>query len=132
MRSLILLAVTWIAGTWLFAAERTPTPSSSSPPAALTQTPAEPAQAGTSDATPESAPSEATQTNASEDTLASDASADEPAEPAAAQPSEEPKVDKSAEGASAADTKSAKGSPQRFVPSEQVRADFDVSFPIDI
>ena len=27
----------------------------------------------------------------------------------------------------------AKGpSPQRFVPSEQVRADFDVSFPIDI
>ena len=30
--------------------------------------------------------------------------------------------------ASAAD----KASPQRFVPSEQVRADFDVSFPIDI
>ena len=30
--------------------------------------------------------------------------------------------------ASAAD----KSSPQRFVPSEQVRADFDVSFPIDI
>jgi len=26
----------------------------------------------------------------------------------------------------------AKGSPQRFIPSEQVRADFDVSFPIDI
>ena len=25
-----------------------------------------------------------------------------------------------------------KASPQRFVPSEQVRADFDVSFPIDI
>ena len=25
-----------------------------------------------------------------------------------------------------------KGSPQRFTPSEQVRADFDVSFPIDI
>lgn len=25
-----------------------------------------------------------------------------------------------------------KGSPERFVPSEQVRADFDVSFPIDI
>jgi hypothetical protein len=24
------------------------------------------------------------------------------------------------------------GSPERFVPSEQVRADFDVSFPIDI
>lgn len=27
---------------------------------------------------------------------------------------------------------SGKGSPERFVPSEQVRADFDVSFPIDI
>ncbi len=26
----------------------------------------------------------------------------------------------------------AKGSPQRFIPSEQVRADFDVSFPVDI
>jgi len=25
-----------------------------------------------------------------------------------------------------------KPSPQRFIPSEQVRADFDVSFPIDI
>jgi|HigsolmetaAR202D_1030399.scaffolds.fasta_scaffold01431_13 hypothetical protein len=25
-----------------------------------------------------------------------------------------------------------KSSPQRFIPSEQVRADFDVSFPIDI
>jgi hypothetical protein len=30
---------------------------------------------------------------------------------------------------SAADQKQ---SPQRFIPSEQVRADFDVSFPIDI
>jgi len=27
---------------------------------------------------------------------------------------------------------SGKASPERFVPSEQVRADFDVSFPIDI
>lgn len=31
-------------------------------------------------------------------------------------------------GKSAAD----KSTPQRFVPSEQVRADFDVSFPIDM
>lgn len=35
--------------------------------------------------------------------------------------------DKSGEKAAAG-----KGSPQRFIPSEQVRADFDVSFPIDI
>ena len=31
-----------------------------------------------------------------------------------------------------APTAADKSSPQRFVPSEQVRADFDVSFPIDI
>jgi hypothetical protein len=37
-------------------------------------------------------------------------------------------ADKSAPAASAAD----KSSPQRFIPSEQVRADFDVSFPVDI
>lgn len=30
------------------------------------------------------------------------------------------------------DTAGKKASPQRFVPSEQVRADFDVSFPVDI
>ena len=34
--------------------------------------------------------------------------------------------------ATAADKAGDKASPQRFVPSEQVRADFDVSFPIDI
>jgi hypothetical protein len=28
--------------------------------------------------------------------------------------------------------KADKASPQRFIPSEQVRADFDVSFPVDI
>jgi hypothetical protein len=33
---------------------------------------------------------------------------------------------------SAADKAGDKSSPQRFTPSEQVRADFDVSFPIDI
>jgi hypothetical protein len=33
---------------------------------------------------------------------------------------------------SPADKAGDKSSPQRFVPSEQVRADFDVSFPIDI
>lgn len=68
-----------------------------------------------------------------------------PAKPAAAESAtpkgdEDPKgreddaaADKAAAGkpkpaATAAD----KSSPQRFVPSEQVRADFDVSFPIDI
>jgi hypothetical protein len=30
------------------------------------------------------------------------------------------------------DTAKKAASPQRFIPSEQVRADFDVSFPVDI
>ena len=72
-----------------------------------------------------------------------------PAKPAAAESAtpksdEDPKgkegdeaADKAAAGkskpaATAADKAGDKASPQRFVPSEQVRADFDVSFPIDI
>jgi hypothetical protein len=68
-----------------------------------------------------------------------------PAKPAAAESAtpksdEDPKVkegdeaaDKTAAGkAKPAATAADKSSPQRFVPSEQVRADFDVSFPIDI
>lgn len=41
-----------------------------------------------------------------------------------------------AKGAAAGDAKQpakdASGTPQRFIPSEQVRSDFDVSFPVDI
>lgn len=67
-----------------------------------------------------------------------------PATPAATAtaPAPEPAEEKSKEAASKtpasektseADKAAAgKGSPQRFIPSEQVRADFDVSFPIDI
>ena len=74
-----------------------------------------------------------------------------PAAPAAAQPAakpatesaaakddEDPKdkdADKDGQAATAkpkASTADKGASPQRFVPTEQVRADFDVSFPIDI
>jgi glucose dehydrogenase len=58
---------------------------------------------------------------------AADSPADEPkdaAEKAEEQAAEAKPQDKPAAGQ--------KSSPQRFVPSEQVRADFDVSFPIDI
>lgn len=69
-----------------------------------------------------------------------------PAQPAEPATTDKPAVDKpdekpaeKAEEASAetkaGNEKSAadqKPSPQRFIPSEQVRADFDVSFPIDI
>jgi hypothetical protein len=61
------------------------------------------------------------------------ASASKPAEEAQEQAAEKPAAAESAEAKpaekSAADQKP---SPQRFIPSEQVRADFDVSFPIDI
>jgi hypothetical protein len=71
----------------------------------------------------------------------------EPATPAkpddasAAKADEKPaaKADEESEQASASENEPAakspadqKASPQRFIPSEQVRADFDVSFPIDI
>src|SRR5687768_9424535 len=64
-----------------------------------------------------------------------------PAKPAAAESAtpksdEDSKVkegaetaDKAAAGKKPAATAADKSSPQRFVPSEQVRADFDVSFP---
>lgn len=61
------------------------------------------------------------------------------AESAAAKSDEDAKVKddvqgeaQQAAGKSKAPTAADKASPQRFVPSEQVRADFDVSFPIDI
>jgi hypothetical protein len=56
---------------------------------------------------------------------------DKPAAPPA-------RTEDKAAATTAADAKDAKpspeqkASPQRFIPSEQVRADFDVSFPIDI
>jgi hypothetical protein len=39
---------------------------------------------------------------------------------------------KSGDGAPAAKPAAAKGSPQRFEPTERVRPDFDVAFPVDI
>lgn len=36
------------------------------------------------------------------------------------------------EASKPAKAKDASGTPQRFIPSEQVRSDFDVSFPVDI
>jgi hypothetical protein len=64
------------------------------------------------------------------------------AESATPKSDEDPKANEAGEGEekqaagkskpTAADKAGDKASPQRFVPSEQVRADFDVSFPIDI
>jgi hypothetical protein len=66
---------------------------------------------------------------------AAQAPAAKPADESAAPKNDEDSKDQAGEEAakSKATTADKKGSsPQRFVPSEQVRADFDVSFPIDI
>lgn len=83
---------------------------------------AEPAPAKPAPTTaPAAKPAESTPPKSDEDSKAKDPGEDE------AQPAGKPKP-----AATAADKASDKASPQRFVPSEQVRADFDVSFPIDI
>jgi hypothetical protein len=131
-RMMILLAVTWAAGSLLFAAE-TPAPPSAKPDQPAEQTPKEPAEPGPSE--PEGTPAGA-QAGDTDDAIADDEGEQDPGAQAEAKPEEkkpeeekpEEKKGSDAQRASAAD----KGSPQRFVPSEQVRADFDVSFPIDI
>lgn len=108
MRMLIMLAAMWVTGTVLFAAEPTnPAPSPVKPAVAVpkpsaTPPPAEPAAAAAPEAAKDAAGEQSTPSPVDEDTKEQKA-------PVAGGPS-----------------------PQRFVPSEQVRADFDVSFPIDI
>ena len=127
MRMLILLAVFSVAGSWLLAAESPSTPK----PATAADT----TQSGTN--------TDATKTDAAK-ADAKDASKDgdkktiaEQAEAALKAAYEaDPKVAAKGDPDAKDDTQqqpTAKGpSPQRFVPTEQVRADFDVSFPIDI
>ena len=154
MRMLILLAVFWVAGSLLLAAESPQTPQ----PA--TQGTNTGTNASPTTTTPSSGDAKAPGTKASEaktsDTKATDAKGGTQ-DQAAKDPKEQRSIAEQAEAAlkaaaeadgsaakPKAEDKSAvdesqpppgagKGpSPQRFVPSEQVRADFDVSFPIDI
>jgi hypothetical protein len=149
---LILLAVFWVAGSLLLAAESPQTPKPAQP--AATQT----TDQGTT--TAKSGDAKAPDTKAGDartsDTKATDAKGGTQ-DQAAKDPKEQRSIAEQAEAAlkaaaeadgsaakPKAEDKSAvdesqpppgagKGpSPQRFVPSEQVRADFDVSFPIDI
>jgi hypothetical protein len=131
MRMLVLLAVFWAAGSLLLAAESPTTPA-----------PKPAAEASKPEVAPKKTEGES-KTDTKEGPKGSIAEQAEAALKAAAEAdgsaaSEPPQSE--AETAAAKDDTQAppassagKGpSPQRFVPSEQVRADFDVSFPIDI
>jgi hypothetical protein len=150
MRMLILLAVFWAAGSLLLAAESpsTPKPAAADKPAAVDK-PAVAEKPATDKAgaaeKPVAEEKKAAAEESKTDTAQGKGSIAEQAEAAlkaAAEadpggaPSETPKTEatEAKDDTQAAPTASAgKGrSPQRFVPTEQVRADFDVSFPIDI
>jgi hypothetical protein len=123
MKKLLLtamLTVMGISGSMLFAAEPTPKPTSS--PATTAAQDAKGVPAASQPAKTEAVKTQAGKTEPAK----TDAKGDTPTAAKADAPAD---ADEKAPPPSAAD----KGpSPQRFTPSEQVRADFDVSFPVDI
>jgi hypothetical protein len=128
MRMLILLAVFWAAGSLLLAAETPPAPK----PASTAQTDAKTgdAKAGAKEEGKQEESTDGSKPSISEQAeaalkVAAEADGSAAKEP----PGGEGKDDTQAPPNGSAGKGS---SPQRFVPSEQVRADFDVSFPIDI
>ncbi len=125
MRSLILLAVTWVAGSLLFAAEQTQKSSPATQTVAATNAAPPAAEAQPAPVTEDAADGDAKGPAADQDSEEDETAPAQENADTAASPSQK---SESSQNASAAD----KGSPRRFVPSEQVRADFDVSFPIDI
>jgi cobalamin biosynthesis protein CobT len=140
---LILLAVTWAAGSLLLAAEwnapsRRPASSETVQEkvttAALAQSaPSESGQAAQSEGAtqePEGQNSSAGQEEQKEAEAQAGAPAPESANPEAG--TDEAGTDEEEQAPPPPKDGQQRASPQRFVPSEQVRADFDVSFPIDI
>jgi hypothetical protein len=115
MRLVIMLAVFGASGSILLAAE----------PAAPPANEAKKAQKVDSE---KSVPAETKSPQAGSETAAApEKDADkESATDAVADEDKDPEPKRAATAADKA------GSPQRFTPSEQVRADFDVSFPVDI
>lgn len=113
---LIMLTVASATGHYLFTAEPDRTATGVQGGSSQTMATAQPEGADATTPAPAAAKPEA----------AKEPSADAASQSEADKAAEKP-ADKAEEKGSAA-----KGSPQRFIPSEQVRADFDVSFPIDI
>ena len=150
MRMLVLLAVFWVAGSLLLAAESPPT---SAPKPAVAAKEAEgeaqnpdkvaadkaAADKAAADKKAESDPKTGTK-EAPKGSIADQAEAAlkaaAEADPGAAAKEEAQKSDeqdaKDDTQVQPAASASKAPSPQRFMPTEQVRADFDVSFPIDI
>jgi hypothetical protein len=87
-------------------------PTAPAPQSSPTAAPAKPE--ATKDTKPEAKDAAAAEDPAAKDPAAKDPAAKDPATPATKP------------------TKDSAGTAQRFIPSEQVRSDFDVSFPVDI
>lgn len=121
---LIMLAVASITGSLpsssLLAAEPVP---GNAPPAQESASAKTGIPEGTTDKSATDAAAQAAEGKVAEDKSGEDRTAAEKPAP------EKPAAEKPEPAKSAADKAA---SPQRFIPSEQVRADFDVSFPIDI
>jgi len=118
MRLVIMLTSVAVSGSLLFAAE----PAQKEPqPAASEQKPAQQKRAE---------PKPAGQKAPEQVSAKPDAEAAAPT--AQAEDAKAPAEERDPAPKPAATSADKAGSPQRFNPSEQVRADFDVSFPIDI
>lgn len=124
MRLVIMLASVAVSGSLLFAAEERP--ASTAQPTAN----ADPAK--TDAAKPEQPKAEAPAAEKAPADETADAKAEEAAPEATAKPDPAAAGDEDPGPPPAAANAKGGASPQRFTPSEQVRADFDVSFPIDI
>lgn len=137
---LIMLAVVGVGGSVLFAAEsnrqaqlqavamapKAEVDPDKKLPSATDEATGKPGDASKSDASK----TDAAKADAKADAVKSDAAKAE-----AAKNSATTQADKAAEKPAAekgAATAKSGATPQRFVPSEEVRADFDVSFPVDI
>lgn len=141
MRMLILLGVFGTAGSLLLAAESpsTPTPKPAAAGQAADAKAADPKAADTKATSDAKGDSKTDTKEGGKGSIADQAEAAlkaaAEADPgSAAAPKEPPKSEDLEDDTQAppASTASKGPSPQRFTPTEQVRADFDVSFPIDI
>ena len=126
---LFMLGVLGVTGSILFAAEQRTSP----PVPSQTQESTPPG----SQSTPVSAAPQSPGEQSSPDEASEEEATEEGAPPAAAQAGKEDEEEEiippeDQDPAPRPGAVAGGSSPQRFTPSEQVRADFDVSFPIDI